>query len=154
MRTSDEHAEVAFAEFFDVEFAGQFRRAVFLLRDRGAAEDVVHDAFVEVWRRWKEIAEPGPYLNRCVLNGCRDHTASRRRRWTHDRTTRVEQHDAAVDELSDILARLPFNQRCAVVLRFYVGMSNDEIAHAMGCPVGSVGPWIQRAKQQLLKELT
>lgn len=69
----------------------------------------------------------------------------------HDR---VEQHDAAADELSDILARLPFNQRCAVVLRFYVGMSNDEIAHAMGCPVGSVGPWIQRAKQQLLKELT
>lgn len=111
-------------------------------------------AFVEVWRRWSEIAEPGPYLNRCVLNGCRDHTASRRRRWTHDRTTRAEQHDAAADELSDILARLPFNQRCAVVLRFYVGMSNDEIAHAMGCPVGSVGPWIQRAKQQLLKELT
>ena len=77
MTTNKDHAEAAFAEFFDVEFAGQFRRAVFLLRDRGAAEDVVHDAFVEVWRRWSEIAEPGPYLNRCVLNGCRDHTASR-----------------------------------------------------------------------------
>lgn len=114
----------------------------------------MHDAFVQVWRRWSEIAEPGPYLNRCVLNGCRDHTTSRRRRWTQDRTAHVEQHDDAADELSDILARLPFNQRCAVVLRFYVGMSNDEIARAMGCPVGSVGPWIQRAKQQLLKELT
>jgi|CXWL01.1.fsa_nt_gi RNA polymerase sigma factor (sigma-70 family) len=155
MRTGNQHAEVAFAEFFDAEFAGQFRRAVFLLRDRGAAEDIVHDAFVEVWRRWQEIAEPGPYLSRCVLNGCRDHAKIRRRRWAHDRSARVEHYDAAsADELYDVLARLPFNQRCAVVLRFYVGMSNDEIAHAMGCPVGSVGPWIQRAKQQLLKELT
>lgn len=154
MTTNKDDAEAAFAEFFDVEFAGQFHRAVFLLRDRGAAEDVVHDAFVQVWRRWSDIAEPGPYLNRCVLNGCRDHSASRRRRWTHDRTAHVEQHDATADELFDVLARLPFNQRCAVVLRFYVGMSIDEIAHAMDCPVGSVGPWIQRAKQQLLKELT
>ena len=119
MTTNKDHAEAAFAEFFDVEFAGQFRRAVFLLRDRGAAEDVVH-------------------------------VAAERQPAGED----LEQHDAAADELSDILARLPFNQRCAVVLRFYVGMSNDEIAHAMGCPVGSVGPWIQRAKQQLLKELT
>ncbi len=155
MRTSDEGAEVAFAEFFDAEFAGQFRRAVFLLRDRGAAEDVVHDAFVEVWRRWRDISEPGPYLSRCVLNGCRDQATSRRRRWAHDRSAVPANYDSApADELHDVLARLPFNQRCAVVLRFYVGMSNDEIAHAMGCPVGSVGPWIQRAKQQLLKELT
>lgn len=155
MGEGDEGAKVAFAEFFDDEFTGQFRRAVFLLRDRAAAEDVVHDAFVEVWRRWQVISEPGPYLSRCVLNGCRDHASSRRRQWAHDRSARAEAHEgASADELYDVLARLPFNQRCAVVLRFYVGMSNDEIAHAMGCPAGSVGPWIQRAKQQLLRELT
>ena len=147
----------AFTRFFDLEFPGQLRRAVFLLRDREAAEDVVHDAFSQVWRRWDTITEPGPYLGRCVLNGCRAHANARRRRFHARRTNPGLDPDGTADpvfiELHDVLMSLPFNQRCAVVLRFYAGMSNEEIADAMGCPIGSVGPWIQRAKQRLLEEL-
>jgi RNA polymerase sigma factor (sigma-70 family) len=151
-------AAASFTLFFDAEFPGQLRRAAFLLREREAAEDVVHDAFSQVWRRWDTIAEPGPYLSRCVLNGCRAHANARRTRLRPGRANPAFDPDASVDpafvELHDILMCLPFNQRCAVVLRFYAGMSNEEIADAMGCPIGSVGPWIQRAKQRLLEELT
>lgn len=165
MRTaSREDAEAAdpgaasFTQFFDAEFPGQLRRAAFLLREQEAAEDVVHDAFGQVWRRWDTIAEPGPYLNRCVLNGCRAHANARRRRSGQRRTNPGFDADVRVDpafvELHDVLMCLPFNQRCAVVLRFYAGMTNEEIADAMGRPIGSVGPWIQRAKARLLEELT
>lgn len=151
-------ATVAFTRFFDAEFPGQLRRAAFLLRERESAEDVVHDAFSQVWQRWDTIAEPGPYLSRCVLNGCRGHANARRSRVRPSRSNQGFDSDRTLDpvfvELHDILMCLPFNQRCAVVLRFYAGMSNEEIADAMGCPIGSVGPWIQRAKQRLLKELT
>jgi DNA-directed RNA polymerase specialized sigma24 family protein len=46
---------------------------------------------------------------------------------------------------------LPFNQRAVVVLRFYVGLNNVEIAEALGCATGSVGPWLDRALKQLRK---
>jgi DNA-directed RNA polymerase specialized sigma24 family protein len=56
--------------------------------------------------------------------------------------------------LLDILARLPFNQRAAVVLRFYAGMSEREISTALDVPVGSIGPWISRAVDSMKKELS
>jgi DNA-directed RNA polymerase specialized sigma24 family protein len=56
--------------------------------------------------------------------------------------------------VSDLLGRLSFNQRAAVVLRFYAGFSTDEIATALDCPRGSVGPWIDRALNNMRKELS
>jgi len=158
MIIEDEEAKAnaaAFTAFFDSEFPGQLRRAAMLLRDRDAAHDVVHDALLQVWQRWGDLADPGPYLNRCVLNGCRDHASSRRRRRTLGAEVMAEStHPAGFAELHDVLLRLPFNQRAAVVLKFYGGLSTDEIAASLDCPIGSVGPWIQRAKRHLLKELT
>lgn len=130
MTTNRERAEIDFAEFFDAEFSGQLRRAAFLLRDHGAAEDVVHDAFVEVWRRWGDISDRGPYLSPCVLSGYRDHASRRRRWWAFDRSARfIDDHVSPFDELHDLLVRLPFNQRCAVVLR-----SRDSVQRHRGDP--------------------
>jgi RNA polymerase sigma factor (sigma-70 family) len=55
--------------------------------------------------------------------------------------------------LDDVLAILPFNQRAAVVLRYYAQLSIDEIADALGCRRGSVGPWISRALKSMRKVL-
>lgn len=57
------------------------------------------------------------------------------------------------DVLDDALAKLPFNQRAAVVLCFYAQCSHREAADALGCPIGSIGPWITRALIALRKEL-
>jgi DNA-directed RNA polymerase specialized sigma24 family protein len=40
-----------------------------------------------------------------------------------------------------------------VVLRFYGGLTTEEIAQALGCAPGSVGPWITRALTKLRKAL-
>jgi RNA polymerase sigma factor (sigma-70 family) len=145
---------VAFADFYRLELDAQVRRAVLLLGSDDIANDVVHDAFIAVFRRWDTLDDPGPYLHTAVLNGCRGihRQRSRQRRLMPrvvDRST-----TASVDEpLDDVLAQLPFNQRAAIVLRFYGGLTTAEIARELGCAPGSVGPWINRALATLQKAL-
>ncbi len=147
-------AASAFADFYRVELPGQVRRAGLLLGSSATANDVVHEAFIQMYRRWSQIAEPGPYLNRAVLNGCRD-VARRRNRDIRLLPRLVDRaaDDAPQESLADALATLPFNQRAAIVLRFYVGLSMREIAQTLDCRPGTVGPWITRGLEQLRQEI-
>ena len=61
-----------FTAFYDAEVIGQVRSATLIVGSRTAAQDVVHDAFIALLSRWSELDEPGPYLQRTVVNGCRD----------------------------------------------------------------------------------
>jgi RNA polymerase sigma factor (sigma-70 family) len=151
---AEERTGTAFDDFYRRELDGQVRRAALLLGSDAVANDVVHDAFVAVFRRWDSLDEPGPYLNVAVLNGCR---GIHRRRSRYDRLVpRLLDRTAASsdgDELDDVLETLPFHQRAAVVLRFYGGLTTDEIARALECAPGSVGPWIDRALTKMRKAL-
>lgn len=141
----------SFADFYRAELDGQVRRAALMLGSSDLANDIVHDAFVEIFRRWSVLDEPAPYLNRAVLNRCRDVARTRTRRARL--MTRVITDESVWDAepIADLLDGLPFNQRAAVVLKFYVGLSNVEIADALGCPTGSVGPWLDRGLKHLRK---
>lgn len=144
-----------FTAFYRAEAPGQIRRAALLTGSDEAANDVVHDALAAMYRRWDEIAEPGPYLNRAVLNGCRDRgRRSVVQRRLVDRLRAGRNDDAERDVLTDVLGHLPFNHRAAVVLRYYAGYTTEEIAAALGCAPGSVGPWIDRALRRLREELS
>jgi DNA-directed RNA polymerase specialized sigma24 family protein len=63
----------AFVALHERELGLQVRRAALLVGSRETAHDLVHDAFVELYRRWDDVRDPGPYLGRAVLNRCRDH---------------------------------------------------------------------------------
>jgi RNA polymerase sigma factor (sigma-70 family) len=58
------------------------------------------------------------------------------------------------DLLFDVLALLPFNQRAAIVMRYFAGMTEHEIADALDTRPGSIGPWIHRALTTMRKELS
>jgi RNA polymerase sigma factor (sigma-70 family) len=144
----------SFGDFYRLELDGQVRRAVLLLGSNDIANDVVHDAFIAVYDRWDTLEDPGPYLHTTVLNRCRGihRQRSRQRRLLPRLVDRSA--TAPLDEpLDDVLGQLPFNQRAAVVLRFYGGLSTEEIAEELGCAPGSVGPWITRALAKLRKAL-
>ena len=88
------------------------------------------------------------------LNGCYQHgrNSSVQRRLA----ARLVDHDPTpvVGEiLDDVLATLAFKHRAAVVLRYYGDMSTAEIAAALNCAPGSVGPWIDRALKKMRKAL-
>ena len=147
---SDHDRRVAFTSFYDRELSRQVRRASLLVGSAEAAHDAVHDAFVEVFRRWERLDAPGPYLSVAVLNRCRDQarrssTAERKLPLLVDRGRPEDEH------LWDALQALPFNQRAAVVLRYYHQLPEREIAELLGCRPGSVGPWIQRGLRALRK---
>lgn len=144
----------SFVDFYRSELSRQVRRASLLVGDTDTANDIVHDAFVNLYQRWDRVDTPGAYLNQSVLNGCRD-LARRSSRWQRlaPKLTPVDVADPDVP-LLDLLAGLPFNQRAVVVLRFYEAMTEAEIAAALDCPPGSVGPWLTRALATLRKELS
>ncbi len=166
-----------FADFYRREHEGQVRRAYLLLGGATAAHDVVAEAFIAVFARWADIEEPGPYLNRCVLNGCRDHRRRSPREqpvddpgggWSQrDDQRRFEERVTAgpgidgrtfdgvddVDELAEQLLQLPFRQRAAIVLRFYGGYGEEAIAEQLGCRPGTVGSLIHRGLRRLRRNL-
>lgn len=145
----------SFDEFYRSELDRQVRRAYLLTGSADLADDIVHDAMVAMYRRWRSIDEPAAYLNRAVLNGCRDagRRAVRQRRLLGRNSERPAEMTTR-DVLDDVLADLPFHQRAAVVLRYYESRSTAEIAHMLGCAPGSVGPWIDRALGAMRKALS
>jgi RNA polymerase sigma-70 factor (sigma-E family) len=139
---------------------GLVRLAVVMTGDRGAAEDIVQDAFLGLYRRWEKLSDttaPLAYVRVSVMNGCR--TALRRRSrlglWTgagasddRDETAPaaglVESAEASVllsEEQRAVAAalwKLPRRQREAVVLRYYLDLSVEETAQVMDVAQGTV----------------
>ena len=126
---------------------GLTRLAQVMLGDRAAAEDVVHDAFCGLCRRWGDLTDPRKapaYLRSSVLNGCRS-VLRRRARGAVDPALGAEvlfsqgaSADApllASEDRRAVLAalrRLPDRQREVLVLRYYLELPDTEIARTMG----------------------
>ena len=137
------------------------RLALVMLGDAAAAEDVVQDAFLGLYRRWDRLANPSvapSYLRTSVLNGCR---TALRRRSRHGVLTQdaddastgpaLESAEATVvhgEEHRAVLAairRLPARQREALVLRYYLDLTEDQTAEAMQVSRGTVKSATSRA---------
>lgn len=136
---------------------GALRLAYLLTGNRALAEDVVHDAFIKVASRVRELRDPeafGAYFHRAVVNHVR---GAARRKGVADRhleRTRAEVARAAVadrpdtetrDQLWALLQQLPTRQREVVVCRYYLDLSEKETADALRCPPGSVKSSLSRA---------
>jgi len=133
------------------------RLALLILGDPAAAEDVVQDAFLGLYRRWDSLADASAalaYLRTSVLNGCR--TAIRRRSRREalpderpaDCAESAEALALVADDHRAVLAairRLPPRQREAVVLRYYLDMTEGQAADAMRVSRGTVKSATSRA---------
>jgi RNA polymerase sigma-70 factor (sigma-E family) len=143
-----------------------FRFALVLVGDKTTAEDVVQEAFLGLYRGWHRLAEQDAaigYLRTAVLNGARSAHRSRARR--HALLLRAAQHDppawsaeAAVMERADrravlaAVAGLPRRQREILALRYYLDLSEDEIASLLGVSRGTVSSTGARALAVLIRQ--
>jgi RNA polymerase sigma-70 factor (sigma-E family) len=131
-----------------------------MLGDRPAAEDVVQEAFCGLYRRWDHLADAGNalgYVRSSVLNGCRSVLRNRSRLHTGpgpesgggpDSVESAESIALVGEEHRAVLAalrRLPARQREALVLRYYLELSEAEIAESMGISPGTVKSTVSRA---------
>ena len=148
-------ATAGFAALYAEQFLPMVRLATLVGAPRDVARDVVQDAFVQLHLRWVTVREPVAYLRRSVVNGCRSLHRRERRRAA---SARLEEAGAPavldVDHTLAALAVLPHRQRAAVVLKFYEGQTEQEIAHTLGCRPGSVGPMVHRALTTLREVLS
>ncbi len=137
------------AELYRREYAPMVRLAHLITGSNEAAEDLVQDSFVRLCRGWERADDPGAYLHKIVVNRC--HSWHRRRRMERERQPQPvpESVDAESRELLDALAHLGVRQRTALVLRFFVDMSEADIADALGCRPGTVKSLVHRGLRQL-----
>ncbi len=147
----------AVTALYDEHAVGFRKLAVVMLGDLAAAEDVVQDAFCGLYRRWHHLAEPEKalaYVRSAVFNGCRTHLRARTRasgrRVTHPgtRLDPVEEDALAADEHHRVMVAvrgLPPRQREALVLRYYLDLSERDAAAAMGVSQGTVKSTTARA---------
>ena len=151
--SSPDAATSSFEDLYAAQFLPMVRMATLMCGRVEVARDIVQDAFVALHVKWSGVSQPMAYLRQSVTNGCRT-----RARWDQRRRGRVTNAepmvDAEVSELHDVLARLPHRQRAAVVLRYYEGRTEAEIAGILRCRPGSVGPLISRGLQAMRNELS
>ena len=138
----------AFASFYADHYAEMVRLAVAVLRDGHAAEEATQDAFASLLGRWSRVDDPVAYLRRSVVNRCRDlirREQSGRRLSGRLRAGSTLSSGPTSDPMDDAINRLGPDQRTAIVLRYYLGLSPDEIAAALGRKPSTVRSWLRRA---------
>ncbi len=143
-----------------------YRTACLILRNPADAEEAVQDAFLRAWRFRDALPadEAGirPWLYRVVVNACcsklRAESPHRSRREDFGETDVVDP-DPTPELLSlrsestryvvDALADLPEHLRITVVLRYYAGLSEKEIATAISRRAGTVKSRLHEARERL-----
>ena len=140
------------------------RLAILLVDEPATAEDVVQEAFTGLHRHWSGLRDEAAalgYLRTAVVNGSR--SVLRRRKTArgyvppHQANARSAESLAMLttehQEVVVALGQLPPRQREVLVLRYYGGMSEAEIATATGVSRGTVKSSASRALDALQRIL-
>jgi RNA polymerase sigma-70 factor (sigma-E family) len=139
----------SFEDLFRRQYEAMVRVAFLLVGSRAEAEEVVQDAFARIEMRWARLDNPEGYLRRCVVNRSNDVLRRRRLEERFRLMHREVTSELQADELGDALATLPPKRRAAVVLRYYEGLREQEIAEVLGVRPGTVKSMLHRALAQL-----
>jgi RNA polymerase sigma-70 factor (sigma-E family) len=138
------------------------RFGVLLLRDQGAAEEVVQDAFIAMHGRWGRLRDPDRalgYLRRSVVNGARSTMRHRGVVTRHAFSARPPDPEPSADSgvltserraaVLGALDQLPGRQREVLVCRYFLDLSEAEIAETLGISRGAVKSHASRGSAAL-----
>jgi len=160
----------ALAELYDRYGRLVFSLILRVVRDAGIAEDLVQETFLRVWNRVQGFeagkGSLGPWLLAVARNRAIDYLRSAAGRARNvldlDETT----HPALASDIesslldSDRLRRVKLamdklspQQRQAIELAYFEGLSQTEMAERMGQPLGTVKTWVRTALRSLRDEL-
>ena len=160
-----ETRELAFTALVDRHGPMVFRVCRSVLRDPDEAHDAFQATFLVLAQRARSLwvrDSLGPWLHKVAYRvaSCARSSAARRRR--HEQraaelaspTVYENGRDDLGDVLHDEVNRLPGNCRAAVILCYFEGLSPEQAAGRMGCPVGTVQSRLARGREKLRSRLT
>jgi RNA polymerase sigma factor (sigma-70 family) len=147
---SDAVAPESFEDFSARTWREMVRLARAHVDDREDAVEAVQDAFSRVYPKFGRIGRDSTdaYLRATVLNGCRRHLKRRQLART-DAALLIRPVELAADHTLDAVRRLARDRRDVVVLRYYLDLSEAEIAATLGIPQGTVKSRLHRALREL-----
>jgi RNA polymerase sigma-70 factor, ECF subfamily len=141
--------------------------ALRIVRSRAEAEDVVQDTFLEVWRRAEEYdpmrGEFSAWITSMARSRCIDRVRRARVRARYAETDTPVEPAAGPDEraasqrdgarVRELLTSLPTEQRAALELAFFDGLTQQQIAERTGAPLGTVKTRLRLALEKLSPQL-
>jgi RNA polymerase sigma factor (sigma-70 family) len=150
----------AFSELARASIGRLYATARLILRDDGRAEDATQEALIAAWRDLSALRDPDRFdawLRRLLIRACYREFRRGRHRWTIE--VDVEGHETADadatldiadrDQLERGFRRLDPDQRIVLVLHYYLGLTLDEAAEALGIPPGTVRSRLSRATRAM-----
>jgi RNA polymerase sigma-70 factor (ECF subfamily) len=153
-------AITALVERFQPEVFGLCVR---LLNHRQDAEDVTQEVFLRVFRslrRWDSTRPLRPWVIGITVNRCRTWISQRSRRpeladYLHDTVAGRPEDDSSelTREIQSALEELRLEYRSVFVMFHEQGLPYEEIADALGRPVGTIKTWLHRARLEVLERL-
>jgi RNA polymerase sigma-70 factor (sigma-E family) len=151
-------ADAEFSEFMQGRWAQLVRLGYGLTGDRQLAEDLAQTALAQAYASWPRVrrtGNPDAYVRRIMVNA---NSRRFRKRRVPERLTDTPPEAVSTDPaglrddrsaLIDALLTLPDGQRAAVVLRYWMDLSEAEAAAVLGCSVGTVKSQASRALAKL-----
>jgi RNA polymerase sigma-70 factor, ECF subfamily len=159
--------EEALSALYDRYSGLVYSEAKRILRDAGAAEEILQDLFYQVWRTSERFDPAKGSLAGWLLVAARNRAISKLRRKTgigeeldeNAVTLKIdaESHAAQqllLDKVKTVMGSLPEGQRQALECAYFEGMSHSEIAEKTGQPLGTVKTRIRSAMEVLKKVLS
>jgi len=166
------HADIGGLEILVTRYQVKAVRTAFLItHDESMAEDVVQDTFIRIFQRIRQFDENRsfePYFMRCVVNAALNAVQKKAKGTQAAPGTNMDELEALLskaasveeqvefselkDEILAALDRLSARQRAAVVQRYYLGMSEKEMADMLEAAPGTV-KWLLNTARTRLREL-
>jgi RNA polymerase sigma-70 factor (sigma-E family) len=149
-------------DLFERHAPDAVRLAYLITGDRSLAEDLVQEAFVRMYGRFRDLrsADAFPwYLRRTVVNLANSHFRHKKVERTYVEREGRRPADGwgpdlgARQEMWESLLRLPERQRTAIVLRYYEDMTEAQTAEVLGCRLGTVKSLVSRGLEALRNEM-
>jgi len=163
--------QAAFAEVYRLTSAHLYAVALRIVRERGLAEELLQEAYVNVWHHAgsyaADRAQPTTWLTAIVRNRCLDHVRKRdlstvsMTRDGGDAAPELDVADGApgpaellaagadAHAVRDCVDGLEGGTRQAIALAFFRGLSHGELAAHLGEPLGTIKSWIRRGLERL-----
>ncbi len=164
LRESFRGNQDAFEQLYKKSSPRLFAIALRLLKDRTQAEEVLQEAFVQIWHNASEYhSERGDvlaWMTTIVRYRALDHLRLKKREAVINEDTDWELYDIessygrqSTQEIALVgcMSELNMDQRNSISLAFFEGLTHEELAGRLSKPLGTVKAWVRRGIQSLKK---